>query len=331
MTRILALALCAFLAGCTPFQFKTQPLSPAAGSTLQGQMVVKTEHEANGFTGEYGVYRALGVAGMLTSAATGSSLVTTNHIEDPAPFIRENLMQQLQTRYGITPAGTIAIDEHNVEKIADAAKGTARYVLDVQTTGWSLELLPLELTKYEFSYAATARLIDTETRGVIAQGICQINKETSSLTATGTWDGFTANGAAKLKTALASYALDCLHSLAITVTGHAIDNARIVGLPQRGIQKTATAASARTAPRAPTATVAATGTSVGTTSAAATPALPASVNTRWLLQAEKFAAQMSCGNTTYVGQGPGVEFYRASCGDATAEIHCNFGQCATPN
>jgi hypothetical protein len=54
-------------------------------------------------------------------------------------------------------------------------------------------------------------------------------------------------------------------------------------------------------------------------------------NVRWLYQAERLAAQMNCGRTSYSAQGPGVEFFEASCASNRVSIRCDFGQCTALN
>jgi hypothetical protein len=125
-------------------------------------------------------------------------LIRSAGVEDPAVSISATLAASLAVSNGarILPQ-QISVTGNEVRQIADAARSSARYVLDVRTFSWLVTYLPLAWNSYGLAYVATARLIDTQTNTVVAQGYC--NQNFDKTIDPPTFEGMMANRAARLK------------------------------------------------------------------------------------------------------------------------------------
>jgi hypothetical protein len=93
-------------------------------------------------------------------------------------------------------------------------KGAAKFVVDVQTTKWYIGATGNSLTssRYGVNYSAKARLIDAETKTVVAKGFCERFPDNANAP---TYDELLANEASLLKKQLASAADECVKSIKV--------------------------------------------------------------------------------------------------------------------
>jgi len=203
------LALAALLAGCTAIE--PAKLSDAWAATLRDQPVAVVIQAPSTF----GVMRerdvGLGPAGILLMNAQGEHLRRSAGIDDPAGAIATTLGELLATRHGavLLPTRAASAQEEPAAIVAQAAPG-ARYVLTVATVSWGLARFPVRDATYAVTYVARARLIDVETKAVIAEAGCMQGPEGSEFESKDYGD-FTAGGAARIKSELAKRSARCTH------------------------------------------------------------------------------------------------------------------------
>lgn len=101
----------------------------------------------------------------------------------------------------------IAVIGAEVVQISNAARSTARYVLDVRTFSWWLTYMPTAWNSYGVGYTASARLIDTQTNTIVAQGYC--NQGHDKIIDPPTFVAMIANQAARMKRELSVIAQAC--------------------------------------------------------------------------------------------------------------------------
>jgi len=126
------------------------------------------------------------------------ALIHSAGVKDPAVSIGATLAASLAVSNGarILPQ-QIPVTGVEARQIADAARSSARYVLDVRTISWLVTYLPLAWNSYGLAYTASARLIDTRTGTVVAQGYC--NQSFDKTVDPPTFDAMVANQAERLK------------------------------------------------------------------------------------------------------------------------------------
>lgn len=211
MNRTLVLAaVAAALSGCTTIG--KQPLSEAALSELRGQPVAQTTRKLPDFAAMTPTKAAFGMLGAVATISAGNAIIAENRISDPADAVAAGLASALAGRYAAkVVASPIAVSSDDAGQVAAATDGSARFVVDVQTINWSFVYFPTDWTHYRVIYTAKARLIDTQSKSVVAEGFCKRIPE-SNVDAP-TYDDLVSNQAAGLKAQLASAADECLKTL----------------------------------------------------------------------------------------------------------------------
>lgn len=84
-------------------------------------------------------------------------------------------------------------------------------MVDVQTINWSLGYFPTDWNHYRVIYTAKARLIDSGSKAVLAEGSCVRIPQDN--TGAPTYDELLANEASLLKKELSAAADECVKSL----------------------------------------------------------------------------------------------------------------------
>ncbi|MGC4062061.1 MAG: hypothetical protein QM749_14905 [Aquabacterium sp.] len=201
----IAAAVVSALSGCATVN---QPIDQKAVDAIKGQTVTHTARAEKpsfvAMTAGKAAFALLGAAAMISE---GNGIVASNAIPDPADFIATELTQALQTAHGATALPAVRVDGDAVGQLATAA-GSAKYVIDVQTTQWTFAYFPTDWTHYYVIYGAKARLIDTATKTVMAEGAC--SRSTKDAPGAPTYDEMLANGAKRLKGDLSTVAAECL-------------------------------------------------------------------------------------------------------------------------
>lgn len=206
-TILAALAVGLLASGCASIEKVT--LAPDAASSLNGKtLALSTRAATPDFSAMTAAKGALGMVGALAAISEGNELVRQHAIPVPSEAIGQALGKQLQGARGMRLlAAPVVVVSNEPEQVAAAAQGAADFILDVRTTAWTFSYHPAALTRYRVNHTAQARLIDTASRKVVAQGSCAYPLPEAA-NAPG-YDQLVADGAALLKQQLAAAGQDC--------------------------------------------------------------------------------------------------------------------------
>lgn len=207
---VLALVVAAGATGCTTVQKVS--LDTGAGAAMKGQTLVQTTRSMPDFAAMSATKGAFGMLGALAAVSEGKDLVKANQIADPAVAISAALAQHLQAGRDVqlvTPA--VLVNSTEPGQIAAAAKGKARYVLDVQTINWGFSYFPTDWTHYRVQHSAQVRLVEVQTGALLAQGTCSYFPQSND--GAPTYDELVNNQAAGLKAQMERIAGECAKKL----------------------------------------------------------------------------------------------------------------------
>jgi hypothetical protein len=194
------------LAGCG--SIPTRTIDAQTASAVRNQSVLLTAREKPGFMATSATNVAFGYLGVAASYAEGKKLIADNNVADPADAIAAALSEAMHATHGAQlVAQPLKVETTDPARIAELAKGKARFVLDVWTANWNFMYFPTNWTHYRVQYVTGARLIDVESQRVVAEAECQ--QLPDSDTNAPTYDEMVAGGAARLKAILAGYAQTC--------------------------------------------------------------------------------------------------------------------------
>lgn len=187
-----------------------QAAAPAAGGPGQIQ-VAYTVYKRPMFDAMTPTKAALALTGGLAKLVGGAPALDTD-IEDPALAISKDLARSFGAARPATVVETpILIKGSNRVDRMIAAAGGARYLIDVQTEGWSYEPYPRDWFHFRVTYQAHFRLIDTVDRSVAAEGWCDETTEEAGDRATR--GELLADGAAGLKVRMERLGESCAATL----------------------------------------------------------------------------------------------------------------------
>lgn len=194
-------------AGCAIIQ--PLDLPPPSTEPRTVTYVVHPKPSFTAMTADKAVFAMLGVGAAISE---GREWVDIYAIPDPAVEVSLGLMQALERSHGMRLAAPpIASSQTDAASIASAARGHARYVLDVSTTRWGFSYFPALWTRYWVPYQAQASLIDTESGKIVAQATCR--SPLPNDVEGPTYDEMLKDKAASLKKMLSTAAASCLDSL----------------------------------------------------------------------------------------------------------------------
>lgn len=206
----LILAAATLATGCTTVT--KLPMAPASGNALKEQTLTQTVRKMPDFAAITAGKAAFAMIGAIAMISEGNRIIAANHVADPADQIARGLADVLKTSRGARiVAGSTSVAAEEPAVISAAVGPAAKYVLDVQTMGWSFGYFPTDWTHYRVTYAARARLIDTTSKSVIAEGMCRHMPETNA--GAPTHEQLLANDAALLKHELSLAATACVATL----------------------------------------------------------------------------------------------------------------------
>lgn len=194
------------LSGCTTV--RNQAIDTKASASLKGQTVTYTVHKKPDFAAMTAGKAAFALLGAFAMISEGNNIIASNDVDDPARSIGLGLTRSLAAaNAGQMIAQPSHVDGTEVAQIVSSVKN-ARFIVDVQTINWSLAYFPTNWTHYRVMYSAKARLIDAQSKEIIAEGFCaRVPDETSTAP---TYDELVLNGAAGLKRELTIAANECL-------------------------------------------------------------------------------------------------------------------------
>ena len=207
---LVLIAVAMLLTGCVSTTKKT--IDAQALSAVRNQSVAHTARDMPDFGEMTPAKATFGLIGAAMMISEGNKTVTTNQIADPAVAIAGALLNAMQSSQGVQlVAAPLRIDSEDPARIAELAKGKARYVLDVRTLMWQMMYFPTDWTHYQVLYTAKARLIDVENKNVVAEAFCKQAPESNA--GAPTFDELLALNAARLKATNAAHAQACVESL----------------------------------------------------------------------------------------------------------------------
>jgi hypothetical protein len=201
---ILVCAVGALVSGCV--STTAVPLTAGSASAMSGQSIAHTTRKKADFIAMTPGKASFAMVGAFAMIAAGNDLVARNNIEDPAAGIGADLARALSSAKGATVVEAPVVVQNGKPEDLAASVG-ARYVVDVATIGWSYVYQPSDWTAFSVSYSSQLRVIDTQTKVVVAKGACGwTTPKTEKLP---TQEALLADGAALLKSQLATAAAEC--------------------------------------------------------------------------------------------------------------------------
>jgi len=211
MNRLLTLIIgLMILSGCTTIRKQTLDANNAAA--LKDQTIAVTTYPKPDFAAMTPVKAALGLIGAFAAISDGNQLVEKYKVGDPALMVSNDLATALSNRLGVKRIATpLSATDDDVTKIAALASPSSPYILDVKTFVWSMNYFATDWTHYRILYTARARLINTNTKTVVAEGFCKHIPESN--TNAPTYDELMANDGARLKLEQKNAANSCVDTL----------------------------------------------------------------------------------------------------------------------
>ncbi|WP_157050743.1 hypothetical protein [Herbaspirillum rhizosphaerae] len=203
-------ALAVVATGCVTVN--KQPLAASNIPAIKDQSMAPTTRDKPSFVAMTAGKAAFALFGTFAMIAEGNQIVEKNQIDDPANAIASALTSSLSEKYGAKaiPA-PIAVNSEDAAQISASAKDKARYVVDVQTVGWGFGYFPTDWSHYRVFYNAKARLIDAQSKSLIAEGFCK--RFPTEQEGAPTYDELMANQATLLKEKLSSAMSECVTAL----------------------------------------------------------------------------------------------------------------------
>ena len=156
--------------GCS--HMKHQELTASGLASLKDQTIVQTGAPAPGFMTLTVGDVVGGALGALAGATFKDPMGLSKKLPDPAVSMNSTLAALLASKGARIAPQRLTVPDADVAQIADAARSSGRYVLDVRTVSWLITYLPTAWKSYGLAYTASARLIDTQSKTVVAQGYC---------------------------------------------------------------------------------------------------------------------------------------------------------------
>lgn len=206
MKKLSALAIALALSGCA--SVRNLPMDQKAAAAIKGQQVTYTTRAEKpsfmAMTAGKAAFALLGAAAMISE---GNSIISSNNVPDPADSIANGLAQALEAGNGATLSPSVSVVGNDIANLVGKA-GSAKYVVDVETVQWAFAYYPTDWTHYYVMYSAKARLIDTVTKDVVAEGLC--SQSTKDNPGSPSYDELVGNGAKRLKSVLADAASACV-------------------------------------------------------------------------------------------------------------------------
>ena len=207
MKRVVMLILFFFLAGCA---VKNMAIDRARLPTMQGKSVALVKNESPSFiamTSGKGMFAVVGVAAAISE---GNQLVKDDEISDPAMNISKLLVQELNSRYGLSPVeeSDKLVESRSVESISKLAQGSD-FALDVATNGWQFIYDGFSFSDYLIIYRVKMRLIDVANSRVISEGLCAYDTKSAGKPLV-SYEKLLENNSAYIKQSLEDATLFCV-------------------------------------------------------------------------------------------------------------------------
>lgn len=198
------------ISGCA--SFNKQAIDAKTVANIKGQTVTYTNRDKPDFAAMTAGKAAFALIGAVAMISEGNNIISTNNISDPANIIAMGLAKELEVAHNVRlVAPPTKVDATDVAQIVSRVNGAARFVIDAQTINWSFAYFPTDWTHYRVIYTAKARLIDAQTKAVVAESFCKHIPESNANAPT--YDELVGNQAAGLKAQLKMIANECINSM----------------------------------------------------------------------------------------------------------------------
>jgi len=211
MKKIILLIMATImLSGCA--SLNKQAIDKSIVQTLKDKTITHTVREKPDFAAVTADKAAFALIGAVAMISAGNEIVAEHGIADPADEIAAGLAKALESRHGSQFVNSpVMVSEDDPALIAASTKGAVKYIIDTQTINWSFGYFPTDWSHYRVIYVAKARLIDVDTKAVVAEGFCKHVPESNE--GAPTYDQLLANKASLLKKKLSDAAGKCVTSL----------------------------------------------------------------------------------------------------------------------
>jgi len=215
--KIIVLAVGCLLSLEACVSTRTTGVSTDSASAMHGKSIAISQRAKPDFSAMTAGKAMFGLLGAAAMISAGNTIVVDNNIEDPAPFVADQLRQAVENKYGlVTAAGTGPLaDTTDTRKLA-SLYAAGDFVLDVQTVNWSFVYRP-NLTHYRVLYSVKVRLIETRRAKLLAEAFCYRKDDDDKNPPT--HEELLANQAALLKTRLHDHAAECAGELTSKLLG----------------------------------------------------------------------------------------------------------------
>jgi len=201
------------LSGCAAYQ--KVPIDGKTAAALKGQTITYTARKMPNFELYTASNNGQGAFQELARISEGNEVVAKNGIADPTAAVAMGVLKALENSRGARPATSpVALEgADDVSRVAALAGTTARFVVDVKTIKWNANWsTPFGWTSgYRILYLAGARLLDVQTKAVVAEGGCKYFPEAGANDPK--YDELLANGAERLKQEMGKAVAECLSQL----------------------------------------------------------------------------------------------------------------------
>ncbi|HEY1181930.1 MAG TPA: hypothetical protein VGE56_06485 [Rhodocyclaceae bacterium] len=166
-----AIAIALLTSACATVEHK--PMTKEASEALRERSLIQSQYEKADFVAFTAGKAAFAMLGAVAAISEGNEIVTENDIADPAIAISKGLADKLtSTRSVKTVSSQIVAKSDSLDDLVKTYIG-ADYILDIKTFGWMFLYYPTDWSHYKVQYSARLRLIDTSTKQVIAETMCQ--------------------------------------------------------------------------------------------------------------------------------------------------------------
>ncbi|MCB1866349.1 MAG: hypothetical protein KDG50_13085 [Chromatiales bacterium] len=188
------------LTGCA--SVRHQPISSDAIGALGSASTTTSAYDKPDFMAFTAGKAYFGVLGVLVAVSEGNKIIEENNVPDPAVRIGNSIAEYISLRRGVTilPNATVA-NSDSLDSLSDLYQH-ARFIIDIKTLNWSFVYFSSDWNNYHVHYAARMRLIDTQSKEIVAEDTCQFKPEYSNTDSAPTYDALVSTGAAGLKSEL---------------------------------------------------------------------------------------------------------------------------------
>ena len=215
--KIIVLSVGCLLSLTACVSTRTTGVSNDSASAMHGKSMAISQRAKPDFSAMTAGKAMFAMVGAFAMISAGNKIVADNNIEDPGPFVADQLRQAFENKYGlVAAAGTAPLaDTMDTRKLA-SLYAAGDFVLDVQTVNWSFLYRP-NLTHYRVLYSVKVRLIETHGAKLLAEAFCYRKDDDDKNPPT--HEELLANQAALLKTRLHDHAVECAGELTNKLLG----------------------------------------------------------------------------------------------------------------